>query len=160
MLTDREILKLANESYNEFLTNFLVECQFEVVPLNKFLHIAEKNKYFQDLLNKKQFKSIKEMYIPIVTISGEKFKIIFCNLLLNRILARFSKEKQKLFIKAITLHELYHIINQSEKRELNIYNIIRSDSLAHKEFKEDFPQLTKLLDECKKRFKKYKFSKV
>jgi hypothetical protein len=154
MITDREILRFANEMYTEFLTDFLVDCHFEAVSLTKFFSIADKSVFVQDLIKDGIYKNVKEINIPILVVPGDKFRLIFCGTIINKILRGFSKEKQKMFIYALTLHELYHIMNQSKKRDINQYNFIRSEKLALQEFKEDYPELTKTLEEAKKRFKK------
>lgn len=153
MLTDREIIKLANDAYNEFLTNFLIECDFELISLNKFLSIAENNVMVQDLIRAKVYNNIKEIAVPVLVVHGELNKVYFCKNILVKLIKRLSKEKQRLFIEAITFHELYHIVNQVENRELNIYNYIKSDKRAHQELKEDYSDLVKILEEVKKRFK-------
>ena len=154
MITDREILKFANEMHTEFLTDFLVDCHFETASLTKFFSIADKNIFVQDLIKDGVYKNIKEINIPILIVPGDKLKIIFCGAIINKILRGFSKEKQKMFVYAITLHELYHIMNQSKKRDINQYEFIRSEKLALQEFKDDYPELVKTLEETKKRFKK------
>ncbi|MBI2670998.1 hypothetical protein HYX18_03415 [Candidatus Woesearchaeota archaeon] len=154
MLTDKEIFKLANDAYNDFLANFLVECQFEVVSLNKFLLILEKNLYLQEIFKESSLKNPKDISLPVLVTSGEKYKLSFCSSILGKILKGFSKEKQRMFISAITLHELYHIVNQVERRELNLFSFLKSNKRAYQEFKEDYKELARILEEAKRRFKK------
>lgn len=153
MITDREIIKIANEVYGEFLTNFLIDCNIESVSMNKYIGIAEKNRDIQILMDANIIKNIKDIFVPVIVNPGEKIRMIFCGAIVSKILKGFSKEKQKNFVKALTLHELYHIVNNVEKRELNQYNFIRSDKRAYQEFKDDYPDFAKLLEEAKKRFK-------
>ena len=154
MLTDREILKLADDAYNTFLTAFLVECQFEVASINKFISLIDKNTKMQGILKDPSLKSPKDISLPVLITHGEKFKVTFCNTVLSKILKGFSKEKQKMFIMALTMHELYHIVNKVEDRLLNSYPFIKSDKRALQEFKEDYKDMYEILEESKRRFKK------
>ena len=150
MLSDRDIIRIANDAYNEFMVNFLVDCQFEVVSLNKFVTLAEKNNIIS-IVDKS--RNVKNINFPVITLSGEKFKIFYCSNVIAKIIKGFSKEKQKMFIGAITLHELYHIVNRVEKRDLTVFSFLRSEKKAFLEFKEDYPSLVRILYEVKKRFK-------
>lgn len=152
MLTDREIIRLADDAYAEFLTNFLIECDFELLSLNKFLSLLEKTA-IQDVTKSKGPKTIKKVNIPVLVVYGDTNKVYFCKNVLVKMIKRISKEKQRLFIKALTLHELYHIVNNSQERNLNIYNFVRSEKIANTEFREDYLDLAKVLDEVKKRTK-------
>ncbi len=152
MLTDREIIKLANDAYAEFLTNFLIECDFELLSLNKFVSFLEKT-VPQDPMKDKSLKTIKDIHIPVLVVYGEVNKVYFCKNILLKMIKRLSKEKQRLFIMALTLHELYHILNNSQNRDLNLYSFVRSEKRANTEFREDYPDLAKVLDEVKKRTK-------
>ena len=72
---------------------------------------------------------------------------------MGKIIRKLSKEKQKMFVRAIVLHELYHIVNHSDERDVNSYSFMKSEKRAHQEFKEDYPDLFKVLEEIKKKVK-------
>ena len=73
MLTDREISKIANEAYNEFITNFLIECDIEVISLNKYFSHAEKIPAIQELIKERKYKTTNYQIITIVACSLGEF---------------------------------------------------------------------------------------
>ena len=95
MITDRDIIKIANEVYGEFLTNFLIDCNIESISMNKYIAIAEKNRDIQVLIDSNVIKNIKDIFVPVIVNHGEKTRIIFCGAIVSKILKGFSKEKQK-----------------------------------------------------------------
>ena len=63
--------------------------------------------------------------------------IYFCEEIINELIEK-AKVNPKLFIKAITLHELYHTYNH-----LTVYNeeaALFSEELVHQEMKKQFPK--------------------
>ncbi len=153
MLTDKEILKIANDTYNDFSVDFLIECKFECVSIKKYIDLAKKTPLIQIYIEQKLYDSIKNVTVPAIVVPGEVEKIYFCKNIVNKIVKKLSKEKQKMFVRAIVLHELYHIVNRSEERDVNSYSFMKSERRAHQEFKEDYPDLYKVLEEVKKKFR-------
>ncbi|HLC56298.1 MAG TPA: hypothetical protein VJJ23_03625 [Candidatus Nanoarchaeia archaeon] len=152
MISDKEILRLAQEIYSEFSINYLIDVKIEVLNLEKFLKIAEKVDYIKIMVDGKKIKNIKDISIPIISLSGEPFKIVICKNIVNKISRRLAKQKQKDFIKAIMLHELYHILNYESKREL-VYNYLFSDKNTLENMKEDWKDFYKLLEDNKKKIR-------
>ncbi len=152
MISDKEILRLAQEIYNEFSINYLIDVKIEILNLEKFLKIAEKVDYVRTMVDGKKIRSIKEIPLPIISLNGEPFKIFICKNIVNKISRRLAKQKQKDFIKAITLHELYHILNYESKREL-IYSYLFSDKNTLENMKEDWKDFYKLLEDNKKKIR-------
>lgn len=153
MLNEREILKIANDTYNDFLVDFLIECKFECISIKKYIDLAKRTPLIQLYVEQKLFSNIKDITVPAILMRGEVEKMYFCKNIINKIIKKLSKEKQKMFVRAIVLHELYHIVNQSEQRDVHSYSFMKSERRAHQEFKEDYPDLYKVLEEVKKRFK-------
>ena len=153
MLNDREILKIANETYNDFSVDFLIECKFECVSLRKYMDLAKKTPLIQVYIDQKLYDNIKNINVPAIVAHGEVEKMYLCNKIMGKIIRKLSKEKQKMFVRAIVLHELYHIVNRSDERDVNSYSFMKSEKRAHQEFKEDYPDLFKVLEEIKKKVK-------
>src|SRR3989344_1339271 len=152
MIGEKEILRLAGEIYSEFSINYLIDVKIEVLPFDKFLKLAEKIDYVKKIVDGKKIKNLKDSPLAILTISGEPYKIVFCKNIVNKISRRLGKQKQKDFIKAITLHELYHILNYESKREL-VYNYLFSDKNTLENMKEDWKDFYKLLEDNKKKIR-------
>lgn len=153
MLTDREILKIANDTYNDFLADFLIECKFECISLKRYYDLAKKTPLILAYIEQKLYNELKDVITPAIVVHGETEKMYFCKNILNKIIRRLSKEKQKMFVKAIVLHELYHIVNRAEVRDVGSYLFMKSDKRSYQEFREDYPALYKVLEEVKKRFR-------
>ena len=53
MLGDREIYNIAFETHYEFSVDYLIECKFEVIIINKFIKMLEKSGIIAKLLENK-----------------------------------------------------------------------------------------------------------
>lgn len=150
MLGDKEIYNIAFETHYEFSVEYLIECKFEVTIINKFIKMLEKNGIMAKLLEKKILDDPKNLNLVAYTFDGDPNKMVICKTTLNRISKRFSKQRQKLFLQAIVLHELCHALSNTYERNIYDYGFLMSTEEGLENLKEEYPESFKLLDEGKK----------
>ena len=73
--------------------------------------------------------------------------ISYCKEIIDQLTVQFPAAKKRLFLEAITLHELYHIRNRLRAR--NAEDAVFSEGLVAIELKQRYPQHTKVLREVK-----------
>ena len=107
-----------------------------------------KSKFVEYLENSYITKDYKEEYNKtpafVAHLKKDKNMIVFCEEILDKLTKRL-KDKDKIdFIKALTTHELFHIINKHSIE--NEYEALKSEEEVHEEFEEEFPEYKKILD--------------
>jgi len=73
--------------------------------------------------------------------------IYYCEDIIKNLAHAFTYEKKKLFIEAITLHELFHLRNK-----LHVFTqeeAVFSEELVERELKAFYPRHWKVLEECR-----------
>ena len=150
MLGDKEIYNIAFETHYEFSVEYLIECNFEVIIIDKFIKMLEKSGIMAKLIEKKFVDDPKNLNLVVYTFDGDPNKMFICKTILNRISKRFSKQRQKLFLQAIVLHELCHALSNTYERNLFDYGFLMSTEEGLENLKEEYPESYKLLDEGKK----------
>lgn len=150
MLGDKEIYNIAFETHYEFSIDYLIECKFEILVFEKFLKLLEKSHITEKLVQNKLVDNPKELNLVVYTFDGDPNKMFICKTVLNRLSKKFSKQKQKLFLQAIVLHELCHALSNSYERNINDYGFLISTEEGMENLREEFPDFCKVLDEGKK----------
>lgn len=113
-------------------------------PIVLFLEKKRFSKYL-DLMSLRKHVS----KTPCFVAEMKGGNVVFFSLdVVNGLIKGFSKEKKKLFIEAVILHELFHIWNKLELK--NSDDAIFSEVLVHQEMKEMYPKQYDLL----KRFRR------
>ncbi|MBS3147089.1 hypothetical protein J4471_05350 [Candidatus Woesearchaeota archaeon] len=159
MLGDKEIGSMALETHYEFSIDYLIECKFEIIVFEKFVKLLEKSGVMQKLIAMKFVSNPKDLSLVVYTIDGDPNRMYICKTILNRISKKFSKQKEKLFLKAIVLHELCHALSNSYERNLDEYGYLLSTEDGLQNLREEYPDSLKILEEGKKFFLKVKKSK-
>ena len=150
MLGDREIYNIAFETHYEFSVDYLIECKFEVIIINKFIKMLEKSGIIAKLLENKVLNDPKNLNLVVYTFDGDPNKMVICKTTLNRISKRFSKQRQKAFLQAIVLHELCHALSNTYDRNIYDYGFLMSTEEGLENLKEEYPESLKLLEDGKK----------
>ena len=150
MLGDKEIYDIAAETHYEFSINYLIECKFEVLLLEKFIKQLEKNGLMVKLIQNKIIEGPKDLNLVVFTLDGEPNKMFICKTVFNRIVKKFSNKRQKLFLQAIVLHELCHALSNTYDRNVYTYGFVMSTEDGLDNLKDEYPDSFKLLDEGKK----------
>ena len=150
-LKDDEILTAAKQSYERFTFDYLIDCKVKVLNLKDFQVIAKKSSLVKKLIENKMIKNIKQLMIPALVVETDRQRLFISKAIINKLSINLSKEKKIMFVQGVVLHELYHVMFK-DNRTLNIYGFLRSEKRADHEFRTDYPELAKVLDEVKKRY--------
>ena len=79
--------------------------------------------------------------------------IYYCEEIIQKLINDFSKDKQKIFLEAITLHELFHIWNKIPINDAE--EAIASELIVHEEIKKIYPKENKILNEFQQKINKF-----
>ena len=150
MLGDNVIYNIVVELHYEFSIDYLIECKFEVLIIDKFIKLLEKSGIMPKLIENKFVENPKDLNLVVYTFDGDPNKMFICKTILNRISKKFSRQRQKLFLQAIVLHELCHTLSNTYERNLNQYGFLISTEEGLENLKEEFPDTLKILEEGKK----------
>ncbi|QQG38904.1 MAG: hypothetical protein HYS32_00355 [Candidatus Woesearchaeota archaeon] len=130
------ILRLANEAFKEF-PHKIDKPSFQVIHKNdfvKYVLVSPIIRHHKSDIN----------YTPSCSVyrNDDSFEVYFCVEVLLQLLNKI--EDHAGFVKALTLHELYHIWN---RHFVNTeWEALESEAKVHYELGKDFPQYAKLLE--------------
>lgn len=79
--------------------------------------------------------------------------IYYCEEIINNLTENFPKEKQKLFLEGITLHELFHIWNKLPASDEE--DAIASEAIVHKEIQKLYPKENTIIEELQQKVNKF-----
>ena len=79
--------------------------------------------------------------------------IYFCEEIINNLIKDFSKDKQKLFLEGITVHELFHIWNKLPAADAE--DAIASELVVHQEIRKLYPKENKIIEELEQKLNKF-----
>jgi hypothetical protein len=132
MFTKKEIRELAKVAYFEFSKKHKVSCKISMIDLDEFWKLAKKSRLIQDDMRKKI-----PLKVGALVVHGEKDNICLNEDILNN-LTRDSN-----FVKAVVIHELYHVYLKRKILENNLIEGVKSENRADYHMKRDFPNYSK-----------------
>ena len=137
-LMPSEIFKIAKEAKRAF--------PYKAQDIEFF--IMGKSKFCEYLENSYITKDHKEDYSKtpafVAHLKKNKNVIVFCDEIINKLSKKLKEKEKEELIKALTTHELFHIINKHSIE--NEYEALKSEEEVHEEFEEEFPEYKKILD--------------
>jgi hypothetical protein len=132
MFNEIEIKGIFEKAYLEFSKKYNISCDLKFVDEKEFIDTAKLSNIIQDeMLNG----------IPILVgalIEHKKNKDI---VLLNVDILNSLSAGDKLFVKALIMHEFYHVLFKSKVKKNILKEDIKSEERAKKAMKKDFPKL-------------------
>tara|TARA_Y100000310_G_scaffold271315_1_gene285742 strand:+ start:1760 stop:2173 length:414 start_codon:yes stop_codon:yes gene_type:complete len=102
--------------------------------------------HFLDMMNLKKHLSKTPCFVAEMK-GGDV--IYYCEEIINELTKGMYKDKKKMFVEAVTIHELYHIWNKIEVG--NQEDALFSEELVWEETKKEYPEHYKLLKKFSKR---------
>lgn len=123
-----------------------------VSALKKFPYSIDKPVF--EVMKKRRFiKYLKDVSLDIDPEKTPSFVahlpdgelVVFCNEIISRMISGKSNAEKKDFVKAITIHELFHIWNHH--RCITSEEAVLSEKEVHREIRKKYPRLAKVLDE-------------
>lgn len=135
MLTEKELKKLANESYSEFSKKYKISCVFSFVSLDEFWKLAKRSKLVQDDMRKKI-----PLKVGALVVHGKRDKICLNVEILNQLTNNSN------FVKSLILHELSHVYLKGNVVKDTLDEGIKSENRVESFVREKFPKYSKYLD--------------
>ncbi|GEM_PF-2907492 len=134
MLSTRDIQGIVVLGKKEFDRLHKVDCDFDLVNESTFWDVAKKSKLIQFEIS--NHLSVK---VGSLTIHGKKDIVLLSKDVLNQL--GIDKEG----VKALVIHELYHVLNKKKVR--NTFKCcVDSEDSVDSLFYEEFPELAKKFD--------------
>jgi len=121
-----DVLLIANEA----IINFPYSIK---EPVLLFLRKDRFSRYL-DLMRLK--KHLHETPCFVAEMKGGSV-LYFCLEIMDELIQRYNIRDNKMFLRAVTLHELYHVYNKMKAN--NEENAVFSELLVYNELKKDFP---------------------
>ena len=79
--------------------------------------------------------------------------IYYCEEIINNLIKEFHIDKKKLFLEAITIHELFHIWNKLPADDSE--DAIASELIVHQEIKKIYPKEDQVINELQQKINKF-----
>lgn len=136
MFNEKDVLKIFNSAYSDFSKKNKIKCSLKLVDQKEFNQIAKKCKLVQD--------NLKLAIVPLVgalTVHSIDNDIIYAS---ADILNEITEDKN--FVKAIFMHEFYHILFKGKVKKNNSKEELKSENRVNKQIAKDFPKLAKYMD--------------
>jgi hypothetical protein len=132
MFSKKEIKKLAFKAYEEFCKKHKVSCKFSLIDLNEFWKLAKKSELVREDLRQRI-----PLKIGALVAHGE-IEVIYLN---EDVLNQLTEDPN--FVKAVVIHELYHIYLKNRVRENNFKEEVNSENRVEKYIEKEFPKYAK-----------------
>ena len=129
-------MKAAEQAYELFCDKHKVDVYLEFVDEDEFFDLCEKSKIVREEMK----EGLPVKVGSLVAHSKEKETIILCMDVLNLL----SRDLD--FVKALVLHELYHILYRKNVKSNKLDSLFASEERVHKHFRQEFPEFAMLLE--------------
>ncbi|MBT7237717.1 hypothetical protein HN865_02560, partial [Candidatus Woesearchaeota archaeon] len=117
MFNRKEVKNIFDETLEEFSKKHKVKCLFELMEFKDFVDLAAKSNIVKEDIN----SGLPILVGALVVHSSEKDKICMSVDVLNQL------SDKKDFVKALIMHELYHILFKSKVKENNLDENLKSE---------------------------------
>ena len=131
----REILKIGNVVYSDFSKKHKIKCEIKLINSSEFWKIAEKSELVKDKLD----KGIPISIGALVVHKGRRDIVYVSDEVINTITDNSD------FVKAIFMHEFYHIYLKSLVKNGSLKEASLSEKRTKSEMRKEFPNLAKYL---------------
>ena len=136
-MNEKEVMKAAEQVYEMFSEKHKINVYLEFVDEDEFFELSGKSKIVREEVK----EGLPVKIGSLVAHSNGQETIILCIDVLNFL----SKDID--FVKALVLHELYHVLYRKEvKKQDKIDRFFASEERVHKHFRQEFPEFAMLLD--------------
>ncbi|MDO9027407.1 MAG: hypothetical protein Q7U68_00880 [Candidatus Roizmanbacteria bacterium] len=136
MFNEKDVLKIFNSAYSDFSKKNKINCSLKLVNQEEFNKIARKCKLVQD--------NLKLAIVPLVGALTEHLldrDIVYAS---PDILNEITDDKN--FVKAIFMHEFYHILFKRKVKKNSSKEELKSENRVNKQLAKDFPKLARYMN--------------
>ncbi len=134
MLNKKEILVIARGAYNSFSKKYKIDARIRMISSRAFWRLAKKSSLVRDKIKKN---------IPVAVGALVVHSSIDTIYISKDVINSITDDPK--FVKAIFLHEFYHIYFKSKMKDNKFDSALKSEVRAKKAMKKDFPNLAKYL---------------
>ncbi len=131
----KEILEIGNKTYSDFSKKHKITCEIKLVNSNEFWKIAKKSELIKENLK----KGIPVSVGALVSHKSKKDVVYVSDEVINTITDNPN------FVKAIFMHEFYHIYLKSLVKNGSLKEANLSEKRTKYEMKKEFPNLARYL---------------
>jgi predicted metal-dependent peptidase len=136
-VNEKEVMVAAEQAYELFLTKHKVDVYLEFIDEEEFFDLSEKSK----IISEEMKEGLPIKVGSLVAHSKDKETIILCINILNFLTKNLD------FVKALVLHELYHILYRKKINKTDKVNsFFISEERVHEHFKQEFPNYARILE--------------
>ena len=132
MFTKTDISRLGNETYLEFSEKYSISCKIKLINSREFWKYAERSVLVQEKIKKR---------IPVIIgalVVHAKVDTIYVS---EDVINTITSDPN--FVKAIFMHEFYHIYFKQFLKSNDLNSAIESEFKTKEKMKKDFPKLAK-----------------
>ena len=122
-------------------------CEFKHDVEKPVFMFLEKSEFSKKLDNMKLKKHLSKTPCFVMSMKGGDV-VYFCEDIVNNLTKGWRKMNKEKFVKAIVVHELFHIFNNIPVGDRDSAEF--SESLVHDELKKEYPELAKVLEKIEK----------
>ena len=137
MLKEKEIIAIAQR----IIRANKAPIKIKFLSYNKFKVEAKKSPMVKQVL--REGNAFYDLNVPSL-FSHKKDTIYFNKKMLTKLVNGESILTQRMFIKAITYHELSHFMNKTRMKDNTVAAAMLSEDRAEKQFKKSYPKLAAL----------------
>jgi len=136
MFTEIEIKEIYNKAYSEFNKKYKINCDVKFVNEEEFMNVAK----LSNIVRNNMLEGIPVLVGALVDHEGDKDVILLSVDILNSISAG-----NKLFVKALIIHEFYHVLFKLKVEKDTLKEDEKSENRVKTAMKKDFPKLANCL---------------
>jgi hypothetical protein len=137
MFSETIIKGIYKKAYSEFNDKHKISCELKFTNQKEFMAIAKLSNIIRDDI----LEGIPVLVGALVEHEKDKDTILLCVDILNAISAG-----DKLFVKALIMHEFYHVLFKSKLKKDILKEDIKSEDRAKEAMKREFPKLSNYLN--------------
>ena len=130
MFGDKDILKIYEKAYSDFLKKHSVECGVKIVSELEFMKIAKKSKLVRE--------NIKEG-VPVLVGALVDHGITDTVYLSSDVINQITDDEK--FVKALILHEFYHVLFKRKVKLDDLAEDLKSEERVKNAMAKEFPRL-------------------
>jgi hypothetical protein len=135
MFSEKEVKNIFNETFEEFSKKHKIECDFELFEIEKFMDLASKSNIIKENIN----SGLPVLVGALVVHSNKTDKVCMSIDVLNQL------SDKKDFVKALIMHEFYHILLKSKVKTNSLEENLKSEKRAKKMMEKEFSELSSWL---------------
>jgi hypothetical protein len=135
-MNEKKVIKAAEQAYDMFSKKHKVDVFLEFLNEEEFFELSSKSRIIHEELR----EGLPVKVGSLVVHSGRRETIVLCKDVINLL----TKDPE--FVKALVLHELFHVLDRGKIKGQDMIDFIESEERVHRDFKKEFPKYAEMLE--------------